>query len=100
MKKWKFPLERFFHWLLEIWRGVILNSWIFLNAKNNICKYWTPIKIKIGMTSVYKEYEVMVQEDWLQLEMKFYWFITWKLLFSGEMNLWYEEQGFVNRIKE
>ena len=51
------------------------------------------------MTSVYKEYEVMVQEDWLQLEMKLYWFITWKLLFSGEMNLWYEDQGFVNGIK-
>ena len=38
------------------------------------------------MTFVYKEYEIkikMVQEPWLQLKIKFYWIITWKLLFSG-----------------
>ena len=42
------------------------------------------------MTCVYKEYEdkiKMVQEQWLQLKIKFYWVVTWKLLFTnGEWN--------------
>ena len=41
------------------------------------------------MICVYKEYEVkfkMVQEQWLQLKMKFLLgFLTWKLLFSGRL---------------
>ena len=43
------------------------------------CEYWTPIKIKISMTRVSKEYKdetKMVQEQWLQLKMTllfFYW---------------------------
>ena len=46
----------------------------FSKLKTAICKYWTLIKIKIGMTCVCKAYEgkmKIVQEHWLQLEMKF-----------------------------
>ena len=43
-----------------------------LKLKTTFCKYGTPIKIKIGMICVYKEYEVKkVQEQRLQLKMKF-----------------------------
>ena len=48
------------------------------------------------MTCVYKEHEIKtkkVQEQWLQLKMKFsLGYKTWKLLFSGEdgeINLWW-----------
>ena len=46
----------------------------FSKLKTTFCKYWTLIKIKISLACVYKEYEVkvkMVQEQWLQLKMKF-----------------------------
>ena len=59
----------------------------FFELKRTFCKYWASIEIKISITCVYKEYKVkfkMVQQHWLQLKMKFYWVITWKLLFSGE----------------
>ena len=55
-KKWFWPLE------------------LFLKLKTTFCKYWTLIKIKISMTCMSKEYEVkikMVQEQWLQLKIKF-----------------------------
>ena len=37
------------------------------------CEYWTSIKIRISMTCVSKEYDIikLVQEEWLQLKMKF-----------------------------
>ena len=47
----------------------------FLKLKTTLCKYETSVKIKIGMTYVYKEYEVeikMVQEQWPQLKVKFF----------------------------
>ena len=50
----------------------------FLKLKTTFYKYQTSVKIKIGMTCVYKEYEVkiMIQEHyysykWLQLQKKF-----------------------------
>ena len=48
------------------------------------------MKIKIGITCVYKRYEVkreIVQQQRLQLKMKFLLGYSLKLLFSGEMNL-------------
>ena len=60
-------------------------------AKKTFFENWTSIKIKISSTCVYEEYEVkikMVQEQWLQLKMKFYSVITWKLLSNGGINLW------------
>ena len=47
----------------------------FLKLRTTLSKYWTSIKIKISMTWVYKEYKIkiqMVQEQWLQLKMKFW----------------------------
>ena len=58
----------------------------FSKIKATFCKYWTSIKIKIGMTCVYKEYKVkikMVQEQMATAKNDFFWIITWKLLFSG-----------------
>ena len=46
----------------------------FSKLKTAFCEYWTKIKIKISITSVYKDYEIktkLVQEEWLQLKMKF-----------------------------
>ena len=46
----------------------------FSKLKTTFCKYWTSIKIKISITFVFKENEVkikIVQEQWLQLKMKF-----------------------------
>ena len=46
----------------------------FPKLKTAFCEYWTPIKIKISMTCVYKEYEnkmEMVEEQWLKLKMRF-----------------------------
>ena len=40
----------------------------FPKLKKTICKYWILIKIKIGMTYVYKEYEgkmKIIQQQWL-----------------------------------
>ena len=54
-----------------IW-GVFLTIQTFFKVKNNILK--TSIKLKISVTCVYREYKVkikMVQEQWLQLKMKF-----------------------------
>ena len=56
----------------------------FSKLKTTFCKYWTLIKIKISKTCVCKECEgkiKMVQDQWLQLKMKF--------LFSRGMNLWW-----------
>ena len=50
------------------------------------------IKIKISMTCVYKEYEFkikMVQEQWLQLKMKFF------LGYNVKINLWGENKNLV-----
>ena len=46
------------------------------------------MKIKISMTCVLKEYEVEIkmEKQWLQLKVKFYWGITWDLLFRERMN--------------
>ena len=46
----------------------------FSGLKTTFIKYWTSTKIKNNMTCVYKEYEgkiKMVEEQWLQLKMKF-----------------------------
>ena len=59
---------------------------LFLKLKSVFCKQGTSIKIKISMTCVSKEYEIktnMVHEKRLQLQMLFYWVITWKFLFKG-----------------
>ena len=69
----------------------------FAKLKATFCKYWTSIKIKIAMTCVYKEYEVKVK--WYRSKdaswkWRFYWVIAYKLLFSGEMNLWMGGAGF------
>ena len=59
--------------MVGIWGGVIFTIQTFFKTKNNI-QCWALIKFKIGMTCVYKEYEIkikMVQEQWLQLKMKF-----------------------------
>ena len=56
------------------WGEVILTIRTFSRPKTTFCKYWTFIKIKIGLTCVYKEYEVkikLVQVHQLQLKMKF-----------------------------
>ena len=59
--------------------------WLFFKA--NSILWILIISITISMASVSKECEIktMVQEQWLQLKMKwcFYWVITWKFLFSG-----------------
>ena len=55
-------------------RSNLDHSNLFLKLKVALCEYWTLVKIKINMTCVYKEYEIkteMVQEQWLQLKMKF-----------------------------
>ena len=62
--------------VVRTWREVILTIRTFFKAKNlNIeLKYWTLIKIKIGVTCVHKEYEIkikLVHMQWLQLKMKF-----------------------------
>ena len=43
----------------------------------------------MSMTFVYKDYEVKImgQQQWIQPKIEVFWFITWKLLFSREMNL-------------
>ena len=50
------------------------HSTLFLKIKTTFCIYWTSIKIKTSRACVHKEYEQkikMVQEQWLQLKMKF-----------------------------
>ena len=71
----------------------------FSKLKATICKYWTLVKIKVDMTCACKEYEVklkILQEQWLQLQLKFFWFITRKLLFSGWINLWWRQCRWSN----
>ena len=61
---WSSPLKRQCFW----------PSKPFLKLKTTMCKYWTLIKIKSGMTCVCKESEgkmKIVQEQRLQLRMKF-----------------------------
>ena len=61
----------------------------------------TSFKIKISMTCVYKEHEIKrknVQEQLLQLKIKFSLGYNMKLLFSGEdggINLWWEDKNLV-----
>ena len=46
----------------------------FAKLKIGFCEYWTSNKIEISMTCASKEYQIktkMVQEQWLQLKMKF-----------------------------
>ena len=46
----------------------------FSRPKTTFCKYWTFIKIKIGLTCVYNEYEVKIKKvkvQWLQPKIKF-----------------------------
>ena len=60
------------------------NFWKSVKAKFR--KYWTSIKIKIGMTSMYKDYELeikMVPEQWLQLKMKSLWRCNMKIVIHG-----------------
>ena len=82
----------FFYRVIGIWKGVISTICTILKLKKTFFENWTSIKIKISSACVYEEYEVkikMVQEQWLQLKMKFYSVITWKLLFNGGINLWW-----------
>ena len=63
-----------FYRLVGTWGEVILTIRTFSKRKATFCEHWTPIKIKISMTYVYKEYEVkikMIQEQWLQLKITF-----------------------------
>ena len=63
-----------FYWVKGTWEGVIWQFEPFSKLKTAFCEYWTPIKIKINMTSLCKEYEIktkMEQEQWLLLKMKF-----------------------------
>ena len=74
MGRWEILLKGFFYRVVEIRQGVILTIRTFIKAKTIYCKYSTSIKIKLTMTCMYKEYEAkikMVQEQWLQLKMKF-----------------------------
>ena len=89
----KFRWGVFFYWVVGIWGRVNFTIWTFSRVKTTFCKYWTSIKIKITMTWVCKENEdkiKMVEEEWLQFLLdvfilcRFYWIITWKLLFGGE----------------
>ena len=63
--------------VIELWEPEVELIWSFESfskLKTTFSKYCTSIKIKISMTCVYKEYEVkikMVQEQWLQLKVKF-----------------------------
>ena len=53
---------------------IYIYIWAFSKLKATFYKQWTSIKIKISMICVYKEYEVkikMLEEQWLQLKMKF-----------------------------
>ena len=46
----------------------------FAKLKIGFCEYWTSNKIEISMTCASKEYQIktkLVQEQWLQLKMKF-----------------------------
>ena len=75
----------------EVWFFLII--WLFFKA--NSILWILIISITISMASVSKECEIktMVQEQWLQLKMKwcFYWVITWKFLFSGGgIDFWWE----------
>ena len=62
---------------IGLWESEKKLFWLFKpfsKVKTTFCNYWTSIKIKISMTCVYKEYKVkikMVQEQWLQLKLKF-----------------------------
>ena len=83
----------FFDWVVRAWGGVILTIWTFFKA--NSILWILIISIAISMACVSKECEIktMVQEQWLQLKMKwcFYWVITWKFLFSGGgIDFWWE----------
>ena len=69
------PQEEWFWWFQP-----------FSKLKRAFCEYWTSIKIKVSMTCVSKKYGIktkMVQKQWLQLKIMFYWVITWKFVFTG-----------------
>ena len=54
--------------------GVILTIQTFFRSKKTLYKYWTSIKIKIGMTCLKKQYDIkinIVQEQWLKLKINF-----------------------------
>ena len=70
---------------------------LFLKLKTTFYRYWTLIKSKISVTCVYKEYEVktkIVQEQWIQLNMKFSFFqgrreeLYWGTVFLNEGREW------------
>ena len=71
--------KAFSYWVVRTWGGVILTFEPFSKLKTLFCKCWTnEVKIK------------MVQEQWLQLKMKFLLVITRKLLFRKVVfNLWW-----------
>ena len=49
---------------IDCWESDEEWSWPFepfSKLKTTFCKYWTSIKIKIGMICVYKEYEVIIK---------------------------------------
>ena len=85
----------FFYWVVGTWGAVILTIWTFFKAKTTFCKYWISLKIKISMTlcvqRVYMKFK-KVQEQWLQLKMKFLLDTNMKNCYlTGEFNLWWEE---------
>ena len=70
---WEFCLEDLIYMMVETWE-VILTIRTFSRPKTTFCKYWTFIKIKIGLTCVYNEYEVKIKKvkvQWLQPKIKF-----------------------------
>ena len=78
--------QDFFHWVVKVCLGVIFNIKTFFKAKKNILKILNINKTKISLTCLYKLYEVkmkMVQEQRLQLKMKFSVSYNMKLLFSS-----------------
>ena len=82
---WEYEEERF--WPFEP----------FSKLKTTFCRCWTSIKIKIGMTCVYREHEVKIK--WYRSndsssKWSFYWVMTWQLLFSGRINLWWGSRVF------
>ena len=71
-RQWDFAEGNFFCQVMGTWGGVILTIWKLFKAKSSFL--WTSIEVKISMTCVSIEYEIktkMVQEQWIQLKMKF-----------------------------
>ena len=67
----------------------------FSKLKIAFCEYWTSIKTKISMTPVCPKSMKLKQKWCMNIDYNrkccfyCYWVITWKLLFSGGINLWW-----------